>query len=325
MHISRHRGVAALVAVFILTIGSLHASAQTGADLLVKPWEPGQIIDTSTDGLLEASGHTKETDDGIRLSTYHALGRWRILPNNEATPRLGYDVQYWDVNTSDPALPRNLWDMSIGFAQPVAKINDWFGVITGSVGYAGNAPFSDSHAVYFGANLIVGKEFSKDRAILMALNYNGNRTFFPDVPIPAFAYADRATPYLSYVVGLPYSSITYEPLQGLQFEGGFTLVETLEGKVAYQFTKHWALFGNYRDLLNAFHIDGTQEDRRLFLHTHTLEAGIRWNPTRLIRLSLSGGWAFGQEFSKGFDDRSLEPVRHLSDVPFGRAQLEFGF
>src|SRR5436305_15180389 len=96
----RRRGLAGLVVVSIIAISSLTAMAQTGPDLLVKPWQLGQSVQTSTDGMLESEGHTKDADEGIRLSTYHAVGRWRILPDNRATPVLGYDVQYWDVTSN---------------------------------------------------------------------------------------------------------------------------------------------------------------------------------------------------------------------------------
>jgi hypothetical protein len=323
MHIERHGLVLSLGLLLVLFVNAL-VLAQTGPDLIVLPWEDGQAVQTSTDGLLNAQGHTREGDNDIRVSSYEAMGRWRLLPNNRATPRLGYDIQYWDIETSDPALPRKLWDMSIGFAQPVAEVNGWFAVLTGAVGYAGNSPFSDAHAWYPSANVIVGREFSKDRGLFMALNYNGNRTYLPDVPLPGFAYADRVNEQLTYVLGVPYSRIEYEPLHGFQVEAGYTLIDTLEAKLAYQFTKHWAVFGQYLDQLSPFHIDETKVDRRLFFHTHEVEVGVRWNPTKLIRLSVSGGWSFGQEFSNGFDDRSLNTVRHLSDTPFGRVRFEFG-
>lgn len=324
-HFRRAVAFPIFVAALAVTMLVSTAGAQTGPDLLVKPWDPGQAVYTSTDALVGAAAHTRETSTTIRLSTYHALGRWRVLPDNRATPRLGYDVQYWDIDTADPALPNHLWDANVGFAQPVAEFNGWFAAVTGAIGYAGNSPFSDSNAIYAAANIIVGREFSQDRALLIALNYNGNRTFLPDLPLPGFAYADRANEFLTYVVGVPYSSITFEPTKGFQIQGGFTLVDTLEAKIAYQFTKHFAAFGQYTDQLSPFHIDNTNPLRRLFLHTHGVELGVRWNPSKLIRLSLSGGWGFGREFSRGFDSRNLAPVRHLSDSAFGRLQFELGF
>lgn len=322
MHI--RRAAASIVVVLFTTFSSV-ALAQTGPDLLVKPWDPGQAVYTTSDAMLSAAGHTKETSSTIRMSSYHALGRWRVFPDSRATPRLGYDVQYWDVASNDPALPNHLWDASVGFAQPVAEVRGWFAAVTGAIGYAGNTPFSDQHAIYPAANIIVGREFSEDRALLIALNYNGNRTFLPDCPFPGFAYADRANEFLTYVIGVPYSSITFEPTKGFQLQAGYTLISTLEGKLAYQFTRHWAVFGQYTDQLSPFHIDKENKLRRLFYRTHEVEVGIRWNPTKLIRLSVGGGWAFGREFSRGFDSRNLDPVRHLSDSAFARVQFELGF
>ncbi len=52
----------------------------------------------------------------------------------------------YNINTNDKSLPDNLWDTSVGFAQPVARLGKYFAVVTASVGYAGNKPFSDSDA-----------------------------------------------------------------------------------------------------------------------------------------------------------------------------------
>lgn len=298
--------------------------AQTGPDLLVKPWDDGQYVDTSTDGLLEADAHSDGPAD-VRMSLYHSMGRYRILPFNVATPRLGYELEEYDIETADRGLPRHLVEGSIGFAQPLAEVNNWFVAVTGAIGYAGTSPFSDPRAVYTSDNIIVGRQFTHDQALIFALNYNGNRTFLPDCPVPGFAYANRWTPQLTYVVGLPYSSITYEPITGLQIEGGFTLLTTLEANVGYAFTKQWSLFAQYTDELSPFHLDNSNPDSRLFFHTHEAEVGIRWSPKKLIRLSVSGGWAFMQEFTDGFDSRKLIPVRHLGDSPFARVRLDIGF
>jgi hypothetical protein len=316
-----------IVATLLLPVflGTSSALAQTGPDLLIKPWQDGQALDTSTDAVIESSAPTRENPkDDVGLSSYQAFGRWRLFPNQRATPILGYDVSYFNVATSDPALPRHLWDGSVGFAQPITEINKWFVVVTGAAGYAGDTPFSDPHAAYFTGNVIVGKEFNKDRAVVVALNYDGNRSFLPDVPIPAIAYADRYNEVLTYVIGLPINSITYEPLNGLQIDAGLEFFETFSGKIGWEFKKHYSIYGNYVDRLSAFHLSNLPADRRLFLQEHRFEAGFRWNPTQLIKFSLGGGWAFGQEFSTGFDVRGTNTLRHLRDGPFGTATLEIG-
>jgi hypothetical protein len=313
------------VIILAVLLPSSRSFGQTDPTLLVKPWEAGQAFDSSTDVVIEPSAPTQENhQDDVGLSSYHAVGRWRVFPDAPATPRIGYDISYFNITTSDPALPKHLWDGTVGFAQPVAQVNNWFVVLTGAAGYAGDSPFSDPHAAFFTGNVIVGREFSADKAIVVALNYDGNRSFLPDTPIPGIAYADRYNDHLTYVIGLPLNSITYEPINGLQVNLGWTLLETFSGRVGWEFKKHYSIFGSYTDRFSAFHLSTLPEDRRLFLQEHRAEVGFRWNPTPLVRLSIGGGWAFGQEFSTGFDLRGVNPLRHLKDGPFGEALLEIG-
>jgi hypothetical protein len=310
----------------VILVGSVgRVLAQTDPELLVKPWQPGQFFDTSTEGVIESSGPTQEDHQQVGLSSVHAQGRLWVLPDQRASPRLGYDLLYFDIRGGDAALPRHLVNGTVGFAQPVAEINKYFVVVTGAVGYAGESPFSDPHAQYFTGNLIVGREFSKDRAIVVALNYDGNRTFLPDVPIPALEYTDRYNPQLTYVIGAPLDTITYEPVSGLQVVGGLELLQTFIGRVGYEFDKHFAVVASYTDRLTAFHLSNLPADRRLFLQEHRAEVGFRWNPTNLIRVTAGGGWAFGQEFATGFDDRGQNPIRHLRDAPFAELNVEIGF
>ncbi len=311
------RGLFFVLPVFFLIGFVDRCAAQSGPDLLIKPFSAGQMFDTSTEAVLEAANPTKEDHaDNVQLDVYRAVGRWRVLPDQQASPRFGYDVMYVDINSHDPALPNHLWNTSVGFSQPVALINKWFVVITGALGYAGDTPFSDPHAVYATGNIIVGREFSKDKAILVALNYDGNRTFAPDIPIPAVEYADRYNDHLTYLIGFPNNSITYEPLNGLQVVAGWAMLQTFSGQIGWEFLKHYTVYGSYTDRFTAFHLSEMPADRRFFLQEHRVEVGFRLNPTKLLRLSLGGGWAFGQEFATGFDSRGTNPVRHLRNGAF---------
>ena len=302
------------------------ARAQTGPDLLIKPWADHQAFDTSTDAVLETSLPSREDHaNDIRLSSYHAFGRFRVLPDERATPTLGYDVSYFDINTADPVLPNHLWNTTFGFSQPVAELQKWFVVLDGAAGYAGDTPYSDPHALFFAGDVIVGRKFSEDKAFIVALNYDGNRTFLPDVPLPGFAYADRYNEHFTYIIGAPFNSITYEPVNGLQFNLGWELIETFSAKVSWEFLKHYSFFGDYTDRLSAFHLSNLPADRRLFLQEHRVEAGFRYNPTPLIKFSIGGGWAFGQEFSTGYEAYKSQPLRHLRDGPFVEGLLQIGF
>jgi hypothetical protein len=301
------------------------AAGQTGPNLLVNPWQTGQAVDTSTDAIFHAATHS-DPGNSVQFNSYSAYGRWRIFPDSDATPRLGYDVLYYDINTTDRSLPGHLWDTSVGFAQPVARLGKYFAVVTAAVGYSGDTPYSDPHAVYYTANFLVGRQFSDNKALIFDLNYDGNRTFLPDVPIPAVEYKDRVNEYFDYTIGAPINSLTYRPLTGLQVDFGWELVETFSARVGYSPDRHLEVYGEYVDRLTGFHVSANPDpDSRLFFQERRAGIGFGWKPTKLIRVSVAGGWSFGNEFYRGFDVRNYDVVRHLSDGPYGQVRLEIGF
>jgi hypothetical protein len=316
-------GIVFVLPIVLITLSAQRTYAQTGPDILIKPWETNQAFDISAESIFESSNPSQENhSDNVQLSIYDAMGRYRVVPSQKASPTFGYDVMYVDVDTHDPGLPRHLWNASVGFAQPIAEINNWFVVVTGAVGYAGNAPFDDSHAIYGTGNLVVGRKFTEDKLLIFALNYDGNRTFVPDIPILAVQYADRFSPNLTYVIGFPNNTITYQPINGLQVVAGWETLSTFSGRIGWEFKKHYELYTSYTDRLTGFHLDSLPGDRRLFLQEHRAEVGFRFNVTNIFRISVGGGWAFGQEFSEGFDSRGTTPLRHLRDGAFGRAVVE---
>ena len=120
----RQRGWFAWVFVLaLLMVGGQPSFGQTGPDLLVLPWDDKQAVDTSTEAIFESSVNTRENPaNNVQLNAYEAQGRWRLFPASEATPRLGYDALYFDVNTADRLLPRHLFDTSVGFATAGGQI-----------------------------------------------------------------------------------------------------------------------------------------------------------------------------------------------------------
>lgn len=311
-------------AMVLVALTSTASRGQTGPNLLINPWATGQAFDTNSTAIIRQATHT-DSGKYAQVNDYQSQGRWRVLPDNEASPRLGYSVSYFDINSSDRSLPDHLFDTSVGFAQPVARLGKYFAVVTAAAGYAGDKPYSDSDALYFTANLLIGRQFSDDKALIFDLNYDGNRTFMPDVPIPALEYKDRVNEYFTYTVGLPINQITYTPLRGLQIDAGWSLVQTFSGRVGYTFAKGVEVYGQYIDRLSAFHLSADQNpDSRLFYQERLASIGMGWRPTRLIRVSVQGGWSFASEMYRGWDVRDYTVVRHFADGAFGQVQLDIG-
>ena len=86
---------------------------------------------------------------------------------------------------------------------PVGKAGDWIFAVGVAAGYAGASPFSEGNAWYGKATAVALRQFSESDALVLVLDYDGNRTLLPDVPLPGIAYTHRVSPSLFYVIGAP--------------------------------------------------------------------------------------------------------------------------
>jgi hypothetical protein len=307
--------------------GSL-ARAQTGASLLVAPFPKEQFTDTRASWTYEDAGHVKGSDDSLRLGFYESAGRVRLFPGNLTSPRVGWEFEYLDIRGNPELLPGQLADQSVGVAFPVAKVDDWiFGVALGA-GYAGASPFGEGSAWYGLATAVAFRQFSESDALVFVLDYDGNRTFLPDVPLPGVAYTRRVNPSLFYVVGLPLSSVTWKPTEQFSLEAGWYPIESFHAAAGYAFTPQWSAFASLDYHSSAYRLDGLRGNDRLIFQHRRAELGLRFAPRsgrQTFALTAAAGYAWGQEFSVGFDSRKTDGLADVSDEPYVRLGVELKF
>src|SRR5436305_4346251 len=117
--------VAAMGILFAVT-----AHAQTSAGLLVKPWpDKSQLFEGHADAFFFEAGHVHRTDSSTRLNQYESTGRFRVLPGNEISPRVGYDFFFLDTHINSARIPRQLSDESVAFGTGIFKKVNWIGGI----------------------------------------------------------------------------------------------------------------------------------------------------------------------------------------------------
>jgi hypothetical protein len=324
-----------LIASALITLGICgSALAQTGPALLVDPFPKEQLIDTSASYLMLDAGHAKGSDDSARLSFYESTGRIRVVPGSLISPRVGWDFEYIDIDTSATAdsnvdaIPGRLIDHSVGVAFPVAKVEEWiFGAALG-LGYAGASPYGEGHAWYGKATAVAFRQLSKKDALVLVLDYDGNRTLCPDVPLPGVAYLRQVNDKLSFILGLPLSSVSWKPFRNFSAELGWLPIESFHAAIGYEVVPHWTVFGSLDHHTAAFFIDGIGDNDRLMFQQRRAEAGVRWGPLpkrESFALTASVGYAWHQEFSVGFDFRKTDEVADFSDEPYMRFGFELRF
>lgn len=317
------RGVpAALAALVLLTLVAPRVFAQTGARLLLEAFPRELTLVTNTDANFLQGGHAQDGDESFRLSVYESSGRVRLKPGVFESPRIGWDFTYLELNSTDPRLPEQLVDQSVGFAFPIAKSGDW--VIAGSVGfgYAGDTPFGDGDAWYGQATLLALKQLPNDQSLIILLDYDGNRPYLPDVPLPGFAYSKRISGELTAIIGFPVTSIEWSPNDKFSATLSYSMPYDLDIALAYKVTEHFRVYGKTEKRTNAFFLDNLpSNDDRMIFEQRRAEVGIAWEPKDGWMITAGLGYAWGGEFSTGFDGRDTDEITDISDEPYVKVGL----
>ena len=256
------------------------------------------------------------------MSFYEASGRFRE-ERERFIPRLGFDLTYYHFDSSNPTIPKELTDTSFAAGIELGKFYDWRSGFTAGIGYAGDTPFGQSNAWYGKATLVVGKSLDPKTDVAFVLDYDGNRTLWPDIPIPGAAYRHEYDPTLSYTIGVPLSSVRWKPkpVSDLTVEITYLLVDNFDARLDYKLSPHWGLFGALEHRQEAFHVEDIGGHDRLFFEQSRSEAGIRWVPRKYTSLTAAIGYAWGSSFSRGWNLYESDHIADVSDEPY----IRFGF
>jgi hypothetical protein len=321
--------------------------AQTGPELLIKPWPRDQIIEADAQADFYSQTNTNNpsnTGDGratVTLSEDDSDGRLRFFPRDadvRADPRVGYNLTYLQLNTNDPHLPKQLTDDSFAFGTGIADVSGWEAGITVGAGYAGAGAFNDGNGLYGQFDLLVGHDLDKSSKIGIVLDYNGNRTFLPDVPLPGVEYTKTIDPTLLLAVGFPLCSVTWTPdktrtlNRQLTINAEYEIPYSFEAAVDYRLIDsagqdgRVAAFASFTNRLMAFHDNDEVVGRyRIFFEQNRAEIGLRWTPQRVVSLLVAGGIAFDQRFDYGWDSTNYGEVAKLGDSLYTRLVVEFRY
>lgn len=310
----------------------LTATAQTGIQLLAKPWADNtsvEINDLTAD--FYAPGHEEDESSRFTLNQVQSDGRLRFaaddLLGGQKIFYTGYSVNYLDLSSHGPLLPDRLLDTSVAAGFPIADLSGNVLAFSGGVGYAGDNPLAQRTGAYGKGDLLLVHDFGDNRRLGIGLDYDGNRVEDPDFPIPGFGYQATYGNDLLYVVGFPYSSLQWRPRRWkmLTLSADYAFPSEFDAAVRLRLIPHVELFAKYKQDQDGFHIDDQPYDRRLFFEQQKAELGVDFTAADHVILTLAGGYAFDQRFYRGYDLSNLDIVTAVSDVPYARINLTVSF
>jgi hypothetical protein len=342
-----HGRIALLLALLLGPLLAHGAFAQTGPELLIKPWPRDQIFeaDAQADFYNETNTMNPANDGSGRavlsLSELDSEGRFRFFPRDEnvrADPRIGFNETYLHLNTNDPHLPKNLTDESVAIGTGIADISGWEAGITVGIGNAAAGAFNDGNGVYGQFDLLVGHDISPTSKLGIVLDYNGNRSFLPDVPLPGIEYTKILDPTLLLAAGFPLTSVTWTPNKDftlnrqLTLDATYTIPDSFEVNADYAVIDSTgpagkvAAFASFTNRLLPFHDNDEPVGRyRIFFEQNRAELGVRWTPRRVVSVVVAGGYAFDQRFHYGWDSVNYGELAKLGDSIYTRVALEFRY
>ena len=298
--------------------------AQTASSLLMRPWAGAYEADFAPGGWSQSTGDADQGGADVRLSGYQASGRWQLDPADPKSPTAAISWHQIDIQTSDAALPERLVDISIAGSM-LFDLEDHKSLrVTLGGGYAGDNAFGDGRAYYGLADLVFTQPLDETSGYMILLSYNGNRSFLPDVPLPGFIYYDVLDEQTSYSLGLPASSITHRFDDQTTVRATYVLPFNVNASIEHQLDDELTLFGRFDSQINAYTLDRYPDNRRLMFSQEQIEAGLVWRDSG-IELSVAGGYALNQVFTRGFDARDDSTVRDISDEPYVRVGLGLRF
>ena len=265
------------------------------------------------------SGHIKSDDNEIDILYWDSNGRIRFDQSaTEPTFTIGYRLFTMDLDTNHPSLPSGLTDLAVAGGLRLGEIADgWeLGLVAGA-GVATNNHFGDGDAYYGLGTVNIKHDLDESATLNFGINYDGNRTIFPDVPLPYIMYSCYVDENLSYNIGAPLSSVTYKPIDPLTLEARYFVPTQFTGQVSWAIVDDSiSLFALYDRRVAAFHLEDDRDTRRLFYRINRVKMGLRYSSADKFNIEGGVGYAFEQSFYTGFDVRNTDTVAKPSDELF---------
>lgn len=326
------RRISRFAVAALLLVCAPVAYSQTGPDLLLAPFPKELKLDANAYAAFRENGHAKDIDGDLRMEVFETKGRFRINPGDVASPRIGYSFTFLNIDSSIAGMPERLIDQSIGLAMPVYDMDGWIIGFSAAIGYSGDSFFGDGDGFYGKGTVGVFKQLSDTDAIAVAIDYDGNRTYRPDLPLPGFAYIKRIDDKLLLTAGLPVTSIEWQPVEPLRFQFSYLLLDDVTARIGYTLFDGFEIFGLAAQRTGAFFLDGLDNNSdRMLLQQRNAEVGVTYRRRSAhvgepdLELTAAIGYSWNTEFSTGFDQSDSDLFADISDEPYARFALNVRF
>jgi hypothetical protein len=311
-----------VLGLFTLALGQAQTFAQTGPELARRPWRDEQMFEVQTSVMAIFEGGTTSSTYSMARNT--TSGRVKVPLPDDFRMNVGYDHKFYNISTDQPGVPNQLIDQTMAVSLGLPKQEKWTVDFTLGGGIASNMQYTDDHAYYAKINAMATYEIDDTSEITFGINFDGNRPFLPDVPLPGVAYTKRIGRTLTYMVGFPFATVRWMPQEQLSLYATAT-PGSFVGGIGYKILPKLEAYADFNEHFDGFWVNGNPDNDRLFIQIRRAEAGFRVPMCNNFEMVLGGGFAFNTQARHGWDTRNDSLVARFSDEPFLRAGFTVRF
>ena len=301
------------LAAVLLTVGD--AGAQTGPEIVIKPWDEGARYAETNDELVFIQKRGASAGGSVAIFTWNSDGRVKFDPeDNNPSVVVGYKIDTISLTNSVPVLTSSLNDIALVGGFELGEFGDgWQLVAVGGAGTANDGHWN-GNSVYGVGSVVAHKALDQTSSVELGIWYDGNSNLLPDVPLPHVAYVFQLGEDVTARAGFPDSSMIWTPLAKTTLAVIYSMPTNVDASLTYDVTEDFGVYSRFVHKMSGFHRDTFSRSRRLFYQRSRAEVGISWSGWDWLGdLRVAGGYAFDQRFAAGFDIRRLTTVTNVSD------------
>jgi hypothetical protein len=203
-------------------------------------------------------------------------------------------------DTREP-FPTELWDVSAGVGYRHKFDNGWSGGAALLVGSVSDRPFASFAEMLIRAIGMVRVPHGEGNACVFSLIYTTDAEFLGGLPIAGIAYQYVHSDRLKAVIGVPFTTVEYEPLERLTLEAQYFPTRRIRTRATYELFRPLRLFAGFDwDNDHYFRADREDDDDRLYYYEKRALAGARFD-LRHVGVQVRGGYAFDRFYFEGED------------------------
>jgi hypothetical protein len=313
----RRTGIpAALAAGLTLWLGAATLEAQIDSNLLRREWAPeAHWADTYDKPFYVFRGNIDNSDN--KYGAFHWDSYGRVKPDRENSDPpfwFGYKFLTIDIGSEEKFLDHGLYDIGVGVAGKLGSIGiDWILEAGGAAATANDGAFTNTNAIYPTATVVAVHALGAHRFLELGITYDGNSALLPALPLPVVEYETSLDPSLRLRAGFPHCEAEVRPFADFSVLAILEYPSDVRVHAEYDLGGGLRVFSEFVRRIDPFHLRDAGRER-VFYQLHTAELGLRFVAS-WIDVSLSGGYAFYQEFFTGYDLRERDQSVRPGDRP----------